>query len=365
MTHRGITIERHGRRYRWRLRVAGERVRRTFDSLEKAKAALDELLDARERHDQQAQVREAGGVAVGELVDRWFSLHPNLAPRTRSGYEGYIRLYVSQIAQLDARSLRPMDVQEFLATVPPVGQAHKVRIVLSQAFRWGVENELLDRNPVTHAKAPRVDPTPLRVPTPEEVTAILREAATIGLTWYAWCRVTAATGARRSEVCALTTGDIDVDAMTIRIDRAYCATSRSIKEPKTRAGRRQLQFEPNPATEDLFRLLEEVGKASPTEFLFPAEQAVSQSPCIHPCVASHRFRKTANRAGVAFTPHALRHFVAVEALNLGWPAPEVAAWLGHSRPSLVLDLYGNHVRHENRRRMGGAIASRVQGPEWR
>lgn len=361
--YRGYTITLHGRRWRWQARRDGQKVRRAFDSIEAAKAALDRFLDERGQGHHAAAIRLAGGITVGELVDRWLELHDGLSPRSRQDYDSYRRTHIARIADLDATALRPMDVQAFFGTMTK-GRVPKVRAVLNQAMEWGIDNGLVAENPVARVKAPRYEPKAIQVPAPDEVELLLQAAAEVSLSWFGWVKVAAVTVARRGEVCALRAQDVDEEDLAIHIRHTVCTTRHVLKAPKTKAGRRVLRFDDGPASMDLFALLRRLAERSPNGHLFPNERSGGSS-WLNPNTATHRLARMCKGLGLEVGhPHALRHGCAVELLNLGWPAPEVAAWLGHSRPSLVLDLYANHVRQDNRRRMGGGIAARVKGPEW-
>ncbi len=78
---------------------------------------------------------------------------------------------------------------------------------LSQAVRWG----WLDRNPAERAEPPPLGRTELRVPTPDEVRALLARGAERNERWGMLLSLAVLTGARRGELCAMRWTDVEGD----------------------------------------------------------------------------------------------------------------------------------------------------------
>jgi integrase len=83
---------------------------------------------------------------------------------------------------------------------------------------------------------------PVRAPSAKEVRAILAAAETWDRRLWLFIRVTAASGARRGEVCGVRWSDIDWTEGSIRLDEAVIAAPGGgiLKQPKTRTSVRTI-----------------------------------------------------------------------------------------------------------------------------
>jgi integrase len=87
--------------------------------------------------------------------------------------------------------------------------------VLGSALRQAVEDGLIPANPVTSVKLPRIRRREPHWPTPEQLTDLLHASARTN--WEVPILLSAATGARRSEVLGLAWEDVDLRAGMLRI----------------------------------------------------------------------------------------------------------------------------------------------------
>jgi integrase len=180
-------------------------------------------------------------------------------------------------------------------------------------------------NPVADTELPdwKLDEQPVaqRAPSVAEVRALLDAAWEEDLRVGVFIRVVAASGARRSEVCALRWSDIDWDTGSVVVDEATVADDGGvrIKGPKTRASVRPVAVDAGTLAD--LRVLraerEEIAAEcdvvlDPRGFVFAAEPSGLQPP--HPDGMSHAFSRVRERAGVAsdIHLHSLRHFQSTE-----------------------------------------------------
>lgn len=174
----------------------------------------------------------------GELVDtRMRDVTPQLVQRV--------------VDELVAEGLSPSTVRN---TIMPL------RKVVAAARR----DRVLVLDPFVALELPTATERSLRVASAEEAGRLLDaldfpDRAYFALAFYA--------GLRRGEISALRWSDID--APDIRVGRAYCHTSHTFTEPKSRHGRRVV-----PAAAQLFPILDEyratLGDVDPDSLVFPA-----------------------------------------------------------------------------------------------
>jgi integrase len=89
--------------------------------------------------------------------------------------------------------------------------------VLGSALRQAVADGLITANPVAAVKRPRMQRKEPSWPTFAQLAALLR--ASRGTVWEIPILMAAVTGARRSEILALSWSDVDLGAGTISIRR--------------------------------------------------------------------------------------------------------------------------------------------------
>lgn len=325
--HRPV-IHQHGRRFRFKDNGAW----RTFDTLEKAQVAAEAKLQQRIRDEGIKQVSHAGGLPVRQVLDAWWSRHAReLQPATVRGYESLMR-HVVGFDALDARSLLPRQVQSICAGLAPV-VAVRLHSVLRQAFQDAVLNEELDRNVFTIVR-PRRPATHERViPTADEVGKIVRSAWEHSDLMGFAVETLATLGLRRGEMLALFDTDFDLDASVVHVRRKAVRAQGGMllmAGTKTQAGR-ILPFGPTYASTVAAYCAGREGRLVD----------------LAPDTFTRYFRRI-----TSFTPHSLRHFVAVQLLSVKQhPLVQVARYLGHKNPSITLDLYGNHILGDEQRRI--------------
>lgn len=131
------------------------------------------------------------------------------------------RVVFPMIGNVEVRKLTPSHIEQVLLEVADLADStiNTVRAAMSVVCKRAVRDRLLTANPVSLADRPKsTKRTKERyVPTDAEVARILEKSeSTI---WALPVLLSATTGCRRSEICGLQWGDVDLDAGLIRIER--------------------------------------------------------------------------------------------------------------------------------------------------
>lgn len=253
--HRGYAIRPHGNRWRSMVRAGGRRHVIARDTPQEVAKALDELLQYREarrvatRHATEVRRFGPGHLTVQELCDRWYAWKTGphsdepIRAATRHDYRYAIDGYVAPLIGLrDAASITTNELKkDFFRVCSSRTKARFARTVLRQAFRWGIEEGIVDRrdNPVADIVISRREHydgrnrkamsiravTDDEVPLPEEVQKMLAWALEVRADrwlrdWWLWVYVDARLGLRPSECTALRIEDLDPPAGLVRIRRA-------------------------------------------------------------------------------------------------------------------------------------------------
>jgi integrase len=219
-----------------------------------------------------------------------------------------------------------------------------IRKALGDATRWGK----ISRNPAELADPPKLRASKrleMKTWDATELCSFLNFAQDDDL-YPAW-HLDANTGLRRGELVGLRWSDLDLDAAQLSVRRALVSVNYEIEfeEPKTARAPRTVALDASTV-----KVLKEHRKnqleqrlAAGTDYsvndlvFFQADG----SP-IHPQVASDRFARIVERAGLPrISLKGLRHTHATLALKAGVPVKVVSERLGHASTSFTMDTYAH------------------------
>jgi integrase len=308
--------------------------------------------------------RETGSNAtVADLMDQWLALaQDDLSPTTARRYRsivdstivpalGSVRVRKLQTDQLDAL-YRGLSKQRGLSP-SSVRQVHAVlRRALRQAVRWG----WISANPAVNASPPRIKRPSIEPPSIDEMLALIAEADRLSPDFGAFLRLTAATGLRRGEACALRWNDIDLEASVMVISRSVvCDHGRELleKDTKTHAARRLALDRDTVGVlrEHLLRhqkVARACGLELPSNAFVFSERPDGSRPW-YPDTATARFEVVRERVGLdRVRLHDVRHLHATQLLAAGVPVRTVSGRLGHADASTTLNVYAHFLEASDR-----------------
>lgn len=147
----------------------------------------------------------------------------NRSERTVATYTASVRALAAHAAAYSLDPLSRRGVESYLADelsrVKPATVAFRYRS-LQQFFKWFVEEDELEADPMTAMKAPHVPEQPVPVLGPPQITALLGTCAGKGFTDrrdLAIVRLFLDTGMRLSELAGLQLDDLDLDVDNVAI----------------------------------------------------------------------------------------------------------------------------------------------------
>lgn len=276
-------------------------------------------------------------VTVGEWCRTWLDAQQQLRQTTRVRYAGIVDRHILPAwGRVPLADVTPADVAAWIGRLASSGLAadtvRYVHRVLSLALGYAVLDGRLPRNPAKGVPLPRAKARPKRFLTHAEVAQLAAECgehATL-------INVLAYTGLRWGEVAALRVEDVDLMRRRIHVRRAMAEVrGRAVvglpKDHEQRAV---------PIPRFLVdALAAEVAGREPEALVFPSPEGAM--------LRNGNFRRrvfdaAARRAGVdGITPHGLRHTAASLAVQAGATVVAVQTMLGHSSPSVTLDVYSH------------------------
>ena len=231
--------------------------------------------------------------------------------------------------------------------------------VLKAACAWGVENDLLARNPVSGVKRPRGNSKVMRSWSVTEAREFLDFIEEDRLA-FAWTLLLSR-GLRRGELCGLRWQDVDIEggALTINHTRVTVAGRAVEGVPKTEAGRRSI-----PLDARLIKILKAHRASQAAEKLIGGSAyddggwllADEIGRPYHPDTISGWFDVHVARSGLPrIRFHDCRHTAASLMIASNVPVKVVSEMLGHASPTITLSIY-QHVMPGMAKEAGAALS---------
>jgi integrase len=306
----------------------------------------------------QAQVDEGGATrrgdaTVAELLVEWLDLiERDRSPSTMQSHRSKVELHlIPAVGRLKVRKLTTRHLDELYLDLTrkkhlapaTVRQVHAIiRRALHQAMRWG----WIDRNPATLATLPAARRHQVRPPSPEAAMALIDQATPL---LALFLRLSAATGARRGEVCALRWDDVDLGLRLVHIHRSVLQLPGKevlIKDTKTHSDR-TVSIDVETAARLATRRAEVEtaleGGSTIVELPYIFSHDAGERPW-RPDYVTAAWRRLCDAAGiVGVRVHDLRHMHASYLLDAGVPLHTVSRRLGHERASTTSDIYGHAI----------------------
>jgi integrase len=304
---------------------------------------------------------------VGELLDRWLELaRADFSPKTTREVSGYIERNLRpalggvRLAKVTAASLDRY-YQQLLVDggrdgrpLAP-GTIRRIHGILHRALAQGVRWGWLGVNPAASASPPRVPAPDIVPPTPDELGRLQRAIASVDPELAMFVRLSAMTGARRSEMLALRWPDVDLERGVVTISRGIVKGPEGLveKDTKTHQARRVALDGDTTGRLSEHRVsaierAQACGTSLVDDALVFSADVEGRQPW-YPDSVSRRFRTACRGVGLdGVRLHDLRHYVATRLLSAGVDVRTVAGRLGHRNASTTLNVYSHFVPEADR-----------------
>lgn len=337
----------------------------------KTRGEVAEKMKALLRAQQQGVPIATGRpLTVGAFLERWLAgAKSSVRGSTFTRYSQLVRVHlIPRLGKIPLPKLIPADLSAAYASMlsdglapRTAGHAHRV---LGRALREAEVAGLIGRNVARLVKPPRVPHAEMHTFSAEQARALLHASADDRL--GALYAVALATGARQGELLALRWPDVDFDNGAVRIRRTLVRTGgrHELGEPKTASSRRSIPI--GAATIDALRAhrraqaqerLRIGGVWQDGDLVFPS---VVGTPLDGGNLLKNSYYPLLARVGLPRLPfHNLRHTAATLLLAAGTHPKIVAERLGHSTPTVTLNVY-SHVT-PTMQREAAATLDRVLG----
>ena len=297
---------------------------------------------AMEMLDLPARATPMQRITVGEWLTRHVDQMTGVEDYTPQKYREYITAIKPVLGDIPLAALTSEDIGKWVKGLSEgVTRRKRPRAAktianmagfLSSALNAAVAAGIIDKNPAIGRRMPKRQHDDVsvvdRMLTPDEFDRLL---ASFPPYWHPFVKFLVASGCRWGEATALTPGDVDVEAGTVRIARAWKRDENGyhLGLPKTRRSQRTINVPRE--------LLADINADVP--WLWPNTRG---GP-----IRYHTFMNTWNAAARRSkldrrpTPHDLRHTCASWMLNAGVPIPVVSRHMGHESIAVTVDIYGD------------------------
>lgn len=273
-----------------------------------------------------------GRITVGELGDAWIRRQADWKPSYRYTMESTWRTHVRpRWGHIPVADVMRSDVQAWVAGINRSRSvASRCVTILSSIIDDAVSDQLVHANRASKISLPRASMRPRVYLTHEQVEAFATAAGDSGVI----IRTLAYTGLRWGELAGLHGPDIDPKRSRLHVNRnAVQVGSRIIVgTPKTH----EVRSVPVPAF-----LMDELRFRRSREIVFPTERGGYQRAPRASGSKRSWWRTAMLAAGVALTPHDLRHTAASLAVQSGAHVKAVQRMLGHASAAMTLDVYSD------------------------
>lgn len=326
-----------------------KRIRRYAKTRVEAEALLVDLRNK----DANGLLSSSKEPRLGDYLDYWLLVvKSTVRPSTFVSYESIVRLYLKPgLGNKYLTRLKVSDVQTFLDNQSKVGKSNrnvlKMRIVLSAVLRRAEQEERIIRNVARLTKIPTYRPKEV-IPWNLNQLGVFLDSAK-GHQFYPIFVLMSLYGIRTGEALGLSWPDIDVENKLIHVRRQAHRLNGiyNYTELKTRAGRRDL-----PLLDIAYKVLANIRPSN----VGPLPELVFKTSSGMPIDNGNlrkAFKRLSKDAKVpVITLHHLRHAAATNLKNLGIPARDTQAILGHANISTTLQFYQHANIEEKSKALG-------------
>lgn len=363
-------------------REPGAPRRQRTETVRGTKADAQKVLTERLGRIDQGTYGEGERLTFKELADRYLAAaESRLEPTTLALHRRTLDHHVYPvIGSMRLGALRAGHVQEILDRArqrvgktrrdgPLNASSSKNVLVRARAvLEWGVRMGLLTRNVAKSVEPPKIplrDAPPMNV---ENVRLVL--AAMAGTALEAIVPTAIGTGLRRSELCALRWGDLDLDAASISVRRAAKVLNGkvTISAPKTKRSTRSdiiPEFVVALLRRHRFEQMRRrfalgLGGANQETLVFDRPDGSAW----HPNRLSQEFSRTVQRKKLpSLRFHDLRHWYATLSFAAGVSMKVVSESLGHSSIAVTSAMYVHLL--DNTKREKAALLDAFLGETFR
>jgi integrase len=293
---------------------------------------------------------------VSERIALWRSAG-KISAKTAERREQLAKGQIARIGSIQIQKLTTDAVEAWHADLLAGGLAPQTirdaHVLLARSLDDAVKHRMVVRNVARLQKPPRMQRKKVQIIPADAIGPTLEKLA--GHALYPSVVVALYCGLRRGEQLALVWSDLDLDAKTLKVERALEETKAGVvvKPPKTEAGRRTITL-PDIVVDVLrehrrrqleLRMALGAGRMPEDAPVFSRYGEGFQSPEYF-TVNWHRLVRRLGLPRVTW--HSWRHTHASMLIGAGLDIATIAKRLGHANPAITLGIYAHCFKRDDR-----------------
>ena len=281
---------------------------------------------------------KAGLVTFTEFYDSW-STRQIWTRGTRASYD-HVAGNVT-FGDMPLLKIKKSHVETWVKKMSTDGLAPQTIItrirLMRGVFKAAVGDRLIAFDPSDGIRRPSVASraSTMKIPSSEEVRALMDASEPFFRVAFV---VGAFAGLRQGEICGLQLEDVDFMRQQLHVRRQVQRRMPhpvEIREPKYNSDR--TIHLPQSVLHEISRHLQEFGTYGDDRWLLLGRDNGPMWPRLH----EYRFSKAAEKTGLKYTSHDLRHFFASGLIAAGCDVVTVQRAMGHKSASVTLDTYSH------------------------
>jgi integrase len=338
----------------WRAQITIQGKRLSFNG--KSKKECQEWVKETLAQVDNGLIYKSAKLTLEEFMTDWLiSVESSLRPNTYKQYRQITNQHIlPYLGKIKLKDLNPADIQQRYNNMVKQGKGLRTvqitHAVIHRALGQAVKFGLISRNPDDATTPPKPKPKEMKFYDQDQVQKLLLSAKSSGDPNYSLYQLALSTGMRQAEILGLRWTDLDIEQRSLQVHRQLTRKKGGgfeFTSPKTKAGIRKLTLGQS--------TLEILHDHKQVQFLQiqNAGDAWQDHDLIFTTLIGtpldkynllKSFKKLVRKIGLPqIRFHDLRHTAASLMLNHGIPVIVVSKRLGHSKPSVTLDIYGHLI----------------------
>ena len=277
-------------------------------------------------------------MTLGLILTLWRAAHRDVwQPATRANHRSIVNR-LEPLADIKVDQTKPKIIATFYDGLLRDGLAPstvtRIHSAARSAVNWAIEQGHVRTNPIQAVRSPGTNKTKPKMPSAAQVAKLVQAAHVSDPLFATLIEFAAVTGARRGEIAGLRWNDV-----VERPDKDFTVTfQRRVSNGQVVDGLKAGDQKRIVVPRDLVDRLSAASQN--TEWVFGTANGFVSVGTI-----SRKYKRLREGLGLDVgTFHGLRHFCGSNLFTETDMTPiEIAAHLGHSRPSITLDLYAHVV----------------------
>jgi len=339
------------RRNRWVIDFydnQGKRQRQTLKKATTKKKAREKLRELEDQLAKGVYIPDKKIPIFSEVTKEWLEYKkPNLRKSTWSVYDGYTRNHFHDLDRIKINRITTANIEKFVTDRQKQGMHIKTlrRLIMTvgQIMSYAVRHRYISYNPIRDIERPqnqgKEKKQRIRILTPVEINALLETEQ--NYKYKTIYMLAIMSGARQGEILGLKWSDVDWKNNQIHIQRTY--NHHSWYDTKTETSNRRIDLGPVMMT--ALKKWKLACPISELDLIFPNKAG---NPINAHNMRHRHFKPLVKKAGLEKVRfHDFRHTYASLLIEQGENIKYIQTQLGHSSPTVTLDVYAHLMRPYN------------------